>query len=54
MKSRIACIIFTKTAAGTLESLLKPENKDQLVQILTYHVVSGKVMSTDLKNGMTA
>ena len=34
--------------------LLKPENKDKLVQILTYHVVAGKVKSTDLKDGMTA
>ena len=45
---------FAALPAGTLESLLKPENKDKLVQILTYHVVSGKVMSTDLKDGMTA
>jgi len=45
---------FAALPAGTLESLLKPENKDQLVQILTYHVVSGKVMSTDLKDGMKA
>jgi uncharacterized surface protein with fasciclin (FAS1) repeats len=45
---------FAALPAGTLESLLKPENKDQLVQILTYHVLSGKVMSTDLKDGMTA
>jgi uncharacterized surface protein with fasciclin (FAS1) repeats len=45
---------FAALPAGTLESLLKPENKDQLVKILTYHVVSGKVMSTDLKDGMTA
>ncbi|MDX1670925.1 MAG: fasciclin domain-containing protein [Balneolaceae bacterium] len=44
---------FNKLPKGTLESLLKPENKDQLVQILTYHVVPGKVMSTDLKDGMT-
>jgi uncharacterized surface protein with fasciclin (FAS1) repeats len=45
---------FAALPAGTLESLLKPENKDKLVQILTYHVVSGKVMSTDLKDGMSA
>lgn len=45
---------FAALPAGTLESLLKPENKDQLVKILTYHVVSGKVMSTDLKDGMKA
>lgn len=45
---------FEKLPEGTLESLLKPENKDQLTKILTYHVVSGKVMSSDLKDGMTA
>ena len=45
---------FAALPEGTLESLLKPENKDQLVAILTYHVVSGKVKSTDLKNGMKA
>lgn len=45
---------FSKLPEGTLESLLKPENKDQLVKILTYHVVSGEVMSTDLSDGMTA
>lgn len=37
---------FAKLPEGTVESLLKPENKDQLVDILTYHVVSGKVPST--------
>lgn len=40
--------------AGTVETLLKPENKAQLVKILTYHVVPGKVMSSDLKNGQMA
>ncbi len=34
---------FAKLPEGTVESLLKPENKDQLIDILTYHVVSGKV-----------
>ncbi|MEJ8568655.1 fasciclin domain-containing protein [Elongatibacter sediminis] len=34
---------FAKLPEGTLDNLLKPENKDQLVAILTYHVVSGKV-----------
>ena len=45
---------FAKLPAGTVENLLKPENKKQLVAILTYHVVSGKVMSKDLagKNTM--
>ena len=45
---------FAALPEGTLEDLLKPENKDQLVAILTYHVVAGKVMSTDLSDGMTA
>lgn len=36
---------FAKLPAGTVESLLKPENKDKLVSILTYHVVAGKVTS---------
>lgn len=44
---------FAALPEGTVEDLLKPENKDQLVAILTYHVVPGKVMSTDLSNGMT-
>jgi uncharacterized surface protein with fasciclin (FAS1) repeats len=39
---------FAKLPAGTLESLLKPENKDQLVAILTYHVVPGKVQAADV------
>ncbi|MES1174885.1 MAG: fasciclin domain-containing protein [Myxococcales bacterium] len=38
---------FAKLPAGTLDSLLKPENKAKLQAILTYHVVSGKVMSTE-------
>jgi uncharacterized surface protein with fasciclin (FAS1) repeats len=45
---------FAALPAGTLESLLKPENKATLVSILTYHVVAGKVKSTDLSNGMKA
>jgi uncharacterized surface protein with fasciclin (FAS1) repeats len=39
---------FDKLPKGTVEDLLKPENKAKLVAILTYHVVSGKVMSKDL------
>ena len=39
---------FAKLPAGTLESLLKPENKAKLQSILTYHVVPGKVMSQDV------
>lgn len=52
---------FAKLPEGTLESLLKPENKDKLVSILTYHVVPSKVMAKDVKpmeaptvNGETA
>ena len=45
---------FAALPAGTVEDLLKPENKDKLVAILTYHVVPGKVMSTDLTEGMMA
>ncbi|TDQ17242.1 putative surface protein with fasciclin (FAS1) repeats [Algoriphagus boseongensis] len=45
---------FAKLPAGTVENLLKPENKAKLVQVLTYHVVPGKIMSTDLKNGQKA
>jgi uncharacterized surface protein with fasciclin (FAS1) repeats len=39
---------FGKLPAGTVDTLLKPENKDQLVKVLTYHVVAGKVSSKDL------
>jgi uncharacterized surface protein with fasciclin (FAS1) repeats len=39
---------FAKLPEGTVESLLKPENRDQLVSILTYHVVPGKVMAADV------
>jgi uncharacterized surface protein with fasciclin (FAS1) repeats len=39
---------FAKLPAGTVEDLLKPENKDKLVSILTYHVVPGKVMAADV------
>lgn len=39
---------FAKLPAGTVETLLKPENKDQLVAVLTYHVVAGKVMAADV------
>jgi len=39
---------FAKLPAGTVEDLLKPENKDKLAAILTYHVVSGKVMAKDV------
>jgi len=39
---------FAALPDGTLESLLQPENRDQLVNILTYHVVSGEVMAADV------
>ena len=39
---------FAKLPAGTLDTLLKPENKQQLTDILTYHVVAGKVMAADV------
>jgi len=39
---------FAKLPPGTVESLLKPENKQKLAAILTYHVVSGKVMAADV------
>lgn len=39
---------FAALPAGTVENLLKPENKDALAKILTYHVLSGKVMSGDI------
>jgi uncharacterized surface protein with fasciclin (FAS1) repeats len=40
---------FAKLPKGTVEDLLKPENKQKLVSILTYHVVPGKVMASDVK-----
>ena len=40
---------FAKLPKGTVEDLLKPENKAKLVSILTYHVVAGKVMAADVK-----
>ncbi len=43
---------FGALPAGTVESLVKPENKDKLTKILTYHVVSGKMMAADLTDGM--
>jgi uncharacterized surface protein with fasciclin (FAS1) repeats len=45
---------FASLPEGTVDDLLKPENKEKLTKILTYHVVSGKVMSGDLKDGMKA
>lgn len=39
---------FAALPAGTVEDLLKPENRDQLIAVLTYHVVPGKVMAADI------
>jgi len=39
---------FAKLPAGTIDELLKPENKQKLTDILLYHVVSGKVMAADV------
>lgn len=40
---------FSKLPAGTVDTLLKPQNKEQLVKILTYHVVAGRLSTQDLK-----
>jgi len=45
---------FAALPEGTVETLLMPENQDQLIDILTYHVVPGAVMSGDLSDGMEA
>ena len=42
---------FAALPAGTLDTLLLPENKDQLASILTYHVIAGDIMAADLTNG---
>ncbi|MED5411876.1 MAG: fasciclin domain-containing protein, partial [Pseudomonadota bacterium] len=44
---------FAALPEGTVENLLKPENKDQLVAVLTYHVVPGKIMSSDIAGEKT-
>ena len=44
---------FAALPEGTVENLLKPESKDQLIAVLTYHVVPGKVMSTDIAGKTT-
>lgn len=43
---------FATLPEGTLENLMKPENKDELVKVLTYHVIPGTVMAADLTDGM--
>jgi uncharacterized surface protein with fasciclin (FAS1) repeats len=45
---------FEKLPAGTVDTLLKPENKDTLTKILTYHVVSGRLTGADLKKQIKA
>jgi uncharacterized surface protein with fasciclin (FAS1) repeats len=45
---------FAKLPDGTVEMLLLPENKDKLVEILTYHVVAGKVTAADVVTLQTA
>lgn len=45
---------FAALPAGTVDDLLKPENKDKLVGILTYHVLPAQVLSTDLSEGLKA
>ena len=43
---------FAKLPAGTVDTLLKPENKDQLTQVLTYHVVPGRLTAKDLMSAV--
>lgn len=45
---------FAKLPAGTVDNLLKPENKDALTKVLTYHVVPGRLSATDLKRQIKA
>ena len=45
---------FAKLPAGTVDMLLKPENKATLTKVLTYHVVSGKLSASDLKEQIKA
>jgi uncharacterized surface protein with fasciclin (FAS1) repeats len=45
---------FNALPAGTVETLVKPENKETLTKILTYHVVSGKMTSSDLMKAIKA
>ena len=45
---------FAKLPAGTIENLLKPENKDALTKVLTYHVVAGRLSARDLKKQIKA
>ena len=45
---------FSKLPAGTVDTLLKPENKNMLTKILTYHVVAGRISASDLKKEIKA
>jgi uncharacterized surface protein with fasciclin (FAS1) repeats len=45
---------FAKLPAGTVDNLLKPENKDMLTKVLTYHVVAGRISASDLKKEIEA
>jgi uncharacterized surface protein with fasciclin (FAS1) repeats len=45
---------FAKLPAGTVDSLLKPENKDMLTKVLTYHVVAGRLSASELKKEIKA
>src|SRR6266852_1777828 len=45
---------FAKLPAGTVDTLLKPENKPRLTKVLTYHVVAGRVSASDLKKQIKA
>jgi uncharacterized surface protein with fasciclin (FAS1) repeats len=40
---------FAKLPAGTVDNLVKPENKEMLTKILTYHVVAGRISAAELK-----
>jgi uncharacterized surface protein with fasciclin (FAS1) repeats len=45
---------FAKLPAGTVDTLLKPENKDMLTKVLTYHVVAGRLSAQDLQKAIKA
>jgi len=45
---------FAKLPAGTVDTLLKPENKEQLVKVLTYHVVPGRLSASDIQKQIKA
>ena len=45
---------FAKLPAGTVDNLVKPENKDTLTKVLTYHVVAGRISAKDIQAGIKA